>query len=231
MPSTRCALFETGTCAATKTHMPHSPTLYQLLGVPEHATPQQVRNRYRQLVFQYHPDRNGGASYFEEKLKSINAAYDILSDRDKRRRYDELLAAARAPVRPRPNTAAPATATQTVVTDPDADPPWVKPFFRVFAFVLVTAFLRECRYSDTSKYSNPVPVQQVADTAGGSSWYLPGYDRVDTALRSMRIDTNLLNKEMPPIKPLDISLPIEHEAIPLQKAMPVRMDSSGELKF
>src|SRR6267142_3714023 len=63
---------------------------YELLGVPRTATEDQIRKEYRRLARKYHPDVNPGDKSAEEKFKEINEAYEVLSDADKRKKYDEL---------------------------------------------------------------------------------------------------------------------------------------------
>ncbi len=63
---------------------------YQVLGVDRKATPEGVRQAYRKLAFQYHPDRNKGDASATEKMKQINEAYATLCDPAKRREYDAL---------------------------------------------------------------------------------------------------------------------------------------------
>jgi len=63
---------------------------YQILGVDPNATPQTIKEAYRRLAFQYHPDRNRGNPSAVEKMKEINEAYAVLSDPRKRRDYDTL---------------------------------------------------------------------------------------------------------------------------------------------
>ena len=63
---------------------------YQILGVGGHSTQQQIKDAYRKLALQYHPDRNKGNPGAAEKMKKINEAYAVLSDPGKRREYDAL---------------------------------------------------------------------------------------------------------------------------------------------
>ena len=63
---------------------------YAILGVPRNAGPTEIRDAYRALARRHHPDLHPGDDDAEETLKRINAAYAVLSDPDKRRRYDAL---------------------------------------------------------------------------------------------------------------------------------------------
>jgi molecular chaperone DnaJ len=60
---------------------------YEVLGVPRSASKDEIKNAYRKLALQYHPDRNKSAGS-EEKFKEISEAYAVLSDDQKRKRYD-----------------------------------------------------------------------------------------------------------------------------------------------
>ncbi len=62
---------------------------YSILGVQKTATADEIKSAYRKLAFKYHPDKNPGDKAAEEKFKSINAAYEVLGDEAKRRRYDQ----------------------------------------------------------------------------------------------------------------------------------------------
>ncbi|WQW18783.1 DnaJ domain-containing protein [Helicobacter pylori] len=65
-----------------------SKSLYQTLNVSENANQDEIKKSYRRLARKYHPDLNK-TKEAEEKFKEINAAYEILSDEEKRRQYDQ----------------------------------------------------------------------------------------------------------------------------------------------
>ena len=62
---------------------------YETIGVKSDATEEAIRKAYRELARKYHPDKTGGDKPAEEKLKEINAAYDVLKNADKRKEYDQ----------------------------------------------------------------------------------------------------------------------------------------------
>ena len=63
---------------------------YDTLGVDRNASANDIRKAYRRLARQYHPDVNPGDKRAEDKFKEINEAYEVLSDEEKRRKYDQL---------------------------------------------------------------------------------------------------------------------------------------------
>src|SRR5262245_21430924 len=63
---------------------------YEILGVKRDATDEQIRQAYRKLARKHHPDVNPGDKVAEDKFKEINEANEVLSDPDKRKRYDQL---------------------------------------------------------------------------------------------------------------------------------------------
>ena len=62
---------------------------YEILNVSKTATSEEIKKSYRKVAMKYHPDRNSGDSSAEEKFKEAAEAYSVLSDSDKRSRYDQ----------------------------------------------------------------------------------------------------------------------------------------------
>ncbi|MCF0168713.1 MAG: DnaJ domain-containing protein, partial [Bacteroidales bacterium] len=61
---------------------------YEVLGVDKNATEEEIKKAYRKKAIQYHPDKNPGDKDAEEKFKEAAEAYDVLSNADKKARYD-----------------------------------------------------------------------------------------------------------------------------------------------
>jgi DnaJ-class molecular chaperone len=68
---------------------------YNLLGIPENASQEDIKKAYRRLALIHHPDKNDGTKESEEKFKALKSAYDELCNNDKRIQYDMALAAIR----------------------------------------------------------------------------------------------------------------------------------------
>ena len=58
---------------------------YEILGLKENCSQKSIKKRYKKLELKFHPDKNGGD---EEKFKNIALAYEVLSDNEKRKKYD-----------------------------------------------------------------------------------------------------------------------------------------------
>jgi len=76
--------------------MPTKRDYYDILEVSRDASDQEIKQAYRKLALQWHPDRNQ-SSEAEERFKEINEAYEVLADKDKRAAYDQFGHAAFAP--------------------------------------------------------------------------------------------------------------------------------------
>ncbi|MDX2003347.1 MAG: J domain-containing protein [Chitinophagales bacterium] len=63
---------------------------YQILGVSKTATADEIKKVFRKLAKQYHPDKNPGDKKAEERFKEMSEAYEVLSDPEKRKKYDQL---------------------------------------------------------------------------------------------------------------------------------------------
>src|ERR1700679_3931334 len=68
--------------------MPELKDPYQTLGISKSASAEEIKSAYRKLAKKLHPDVNPGRKDIEQKFKDITAAYDLLSDKQKRARYD-----------------------------------------------------------------------------------------------------------------------------------------------
>jgi curved DNA-binding protein len=64
---------------------------YAMLGVNRRSSKEQIKAEYRKLAKKYHPDTNLDDPDAEEKFKDLNAAYNTLTDKEKKRRYDRMV--------------------------------------------------------------------------------------------------------------------------------------------
>ncbi|MGN1382274.1 MAG: molecular chaperone DnaJ [Eubacterium sp.] len=62
---------------------------YEVLGLKKGASEEEIKKAFRKMALKYHPDRNPGDKSAEEKFKEVNEAYTVLSDPDKKRKYDQ----------------------------------------------------------------------------------------------------------------------------------------------
>jgi molecular chaperone DnaJ len=62
---------------------------YEILGVTKNSTPDEIKKAYRQMALQYHPDKNPGNKEAEDKFKEAAEAYDVLSNAEKKAKYDK----------------------------------------------------------------------------------------------------------------------------------------------
>ena len=62
---------------------------YEILGITKGATPEEIKKAYRKKAIEFHPDKNPGNKEAEENFKLAAEAYEVLSDPDKKARYDQ----------------------------------------------------------------------------------------------------------------------------------------------
>ena len=84
---------------------------YEVLGVKQDATPDEIKDGYRRMAVKYHPDKNPDDKEAEAKFKECAEAYEVLSDPDKREQYDNyehpLVGTKSSAAKPDPNFSSP----------------------------------------------------------------------------------------------------------------------------
>src|ERR1700712_6108320 len=70
---------------------------YEVLGVARTASEDEIKKAYRKLARQHHPDRNPGDKKAEASFKEVQEAYSVLSDKEKRKKYDQFGVASERP--------------------------------------------------------------------------------------------------------------------------------------
>jgi DnaJ-class molecular chaperone len=61
---------------------------YKILGIPRSANEKEIKRAFKKMSLQYHPDKNQGNEDALKKFQDVSAAYEVLSDSEKRRKYD-----------------------------------------------------------------------------------------------------------------------------------------------
>lgn len=64
---------------------------YQVIGVSNYSSSEAIKKAYRKLSLKFHPDLNQGDEFYENMTKNINEAYNILSNSERKKQYDEIL--------------------------------------------------------------------------------------------------------------------------------------------
>lgn len=108
------------------------PTYYDVLQVERHAPPERVRSAYRKLAQKYHPDKMPGNANAARAMAAINAAYDVLSDTERRAEHDRWIRQLERPARRVP-VASGIPTTMRDFLHPSSSWPW----FLLFGTMLV----------------------------------------------------------------------------------------------
>ncbi len=90
---------------------------YAILGVSLQASQEDIKKAYRKLALQFHPDRNRGDRQAEQKIREVNAAYEILGDPEARKTYDRLRLGYVEPMVPRGDTEPEETPSPSMVLE------------------------------------------------------------------------------------------------------------------
>ena len=101
------------------------PNYYEILGVSPSATSEEIKKSFRNLAMKYHPDKNRNSEESKQKFMKIVEAYEVLSDEQARRSYDDIN-----------NDGGVRRSTTTTFRKPGASPRWTPPadFSRVYSY-------------------------------------------------------------------------------------------------
>jgi molecular chaperone DnaJ len=90
---------------------------YAILGISLQASQEEIKKAYRKLALQFHPDRNRGDRQAEQKIREVNAAYEILGDPEARKTYDRLRLGYAEPMVPREDSEPEQTPSPSMVLE------------------------------------------------------------------------------------------------------------------
>jgi len=135
------------------------PTYYDVLQVERHASPERVRAAYRKLAQKYHPDKMPGNANASRAMAAINAAYEVLSDTERRAEHDRWIRQSERPNRPAPVV----SGVPTNIWDflhPSSSWPW----FLLFGTMLLAMFTIA-----TAIYLTAMPARAATSTVAPCS--------------------------------------------------------------
>lgn len=134
---------------------------YELLSVPHHASRQQIRQAYLAKCKQYHPDLHNGEDWADEQLKSVNEAYQVLSDAFSRQQYDAILMEKANENETIFASPEPAASTEPIneILPTKRKPFWI--YGSVLAIALWGAVVGLSLYEPAQKTSDDVPVYAI----------------------------------------------------------------------
>ncbi|MFD1885237.1 J domain-containing protein [Paenibacillus wenxiniae] len=133
---------------------------YHILGITPQADAAQIKQAYRKLAKQYHPDRNQGSAAAEQRFKQIQQAYETLGDEQSRKRYDESLQSKTSESR-QSNTTTASHERSGTMARPDFDPRNVQAQFERFFGFNANGQKKEDTDRKTSK--NPLDTSTIFD--------------------------------------------------------------------
>ncbi len=140
---------------------------YQILAVSRNASAEEIKRAFRKLAKQYHPDKNPGNKYAEEKFKQIASAYEVLSDPNKKAHYDFILYHQEQPHVQRNyqertyNTSQQQKATQNKRSESEISSRTALYFILFILFIFFRT--RQCDYINPTKYEY-VPDRIIIDS-------------------------------------------------------------------